>query len=142
MERLTYHDEFDHGMVKFKKMAEGRAIDTNMILDRFAAYEDTGLTPEEISDLVVNYNFARGGYERYHEAEADGRLVVLPCKAGDTVYVIKRVVSNGYPDPIVTKQIFKEKFGYEHLNFPKSIYPTREEAEAALKEVDENGSEK
>ena len=45
--------------------------------DALAAYEDTGITPEEIDhakDLLA--------------AERDGRLVTLPCKAGDTVYII------------------------------------------------------
>ena len=45
--------------------------------DALAAYEDTGITPEEIDhakDLLA--------------AERDGRLVALPCKEGDTVYII------------------------------------------------------
>jgi hypothetical protein len=39
--------------------------------ERLAAYEDTGLTPEEATDLA--------------QAKRDGRCVVLPCKVGDTV---------------------------------------------------------
>jgi hypothetical protein len=34
--------------------------------DRLAAYEDTGLSPEEVAELA--------------KAKEDGRLVVLPCK--------------------------------------------------------------
>lgn len=68
----------------------------------------------------------------YEDAEEQGRLVILPCKVGDTVYVVKNVVSRGYPDPIITKQIFEEKFRYEHLNFSQNVYLTYEEAEIAL----------
>jgi hypothetical protein len=44
------------------------------IINALAAYEDTGLTPEEVAELA--------------KAKADGRLVVLPCKVGDTVYFL------------------------------------------------------
>ncbi len=35
------------------------------VIDRLAAYEDTGLTPEEVMELV--------------QAKKDGRLIMLPC---------------------------------------------------------------
>ena len=41
---------------------------------KLAAYEDSGLSPEEVQELA--------------KAKAEGRLVVLPCKVGDTVYAI------------------------------------------------------
>ena len=44
------------------------------VLGTLAAYEDAGLTPERVAELA--------------EAERDGRLVVLPCKVGDTVYFV------------------------------------------------------
>lgn len=70
--------------------------------DRLAAYEDTGLEPEEIQVLCFMDRRAKmanllrleeyqelGSIEHLRElvqAEQDGRLVVLPCKVGDTVY--------------------------------------------------------
>jgi hypothetical protein len=69
------------------------------ICERLAAYEDTGLTPEEVlpkdkadeialklmrlADLesICSYTHLR----ELAEADKDGRLVVLPCKVGDTV---------------------------------------------------------
>lgn len=59
---------------------------------RLAAYEDTGLEPEEIRDFLPTLKEWRqnmGALRHVHElvtAEAEGRLVVLPCKVGDTVY--------------------------------------------------------
>lgn len=89
----------------------------NRLKDRIAAYEDTGLTPEEINDLAsvreippeaeyaINKH-ADSIIERLDkllaqtdddvrlrelaEADKDGRVVVLPCKVGDTLWVTGR----------------------------------------------------
>lgn len=62
---------------------------------RLASYEDTGLTPEEVAALVKDRRDLCtiigecGGIDRPRtlaEADKDGRLVVLPCKVGDTVW--------------------------------------------------------
>ena len=52
------------------------------LYNHLAAYEDTGLTPEEITAM-------RHTLDEYHKiadpllrAQADGRVVVLPCKVG------------------------------------------------------------
>lgn len=65
---------------------------------RLAAYEDTGLTPEEVhsmqgewSAMMAALNSIGGGYTRLRElaeADRDGRVVVLPCKVGDMMYKI------------------------------------------------------
>ena len=66
---------------------------------RLAAYEDTGLEPREVSAIVKEWRDLCmvigecGGIDRLRElaeADKDGRLVVLPCKLGDTVWVIGR----------------------------------------------------
>ena len=49
------------------------------VVDRLAAYEDSGLSPEEVQELA--------------KAKAEGRLIVLPCKVGDAVWKIKAVFS-------------------------------------------------
>lgn len=58
-------------------------------IDRLAAYEDTGLEPQVITETQewmrpISFNRIR----EIMNAEAEGRLVVLPCKVGDTVYRI------------------------------------------------------
>ena len=70
------------------------------ICNRLAAYEDTGLTPQEVHSMYGEWcammsvlNSIGGGYTHLHklaEADKDGRLVVLPCKVGDTVWVTGR----------------------------------------------------
>ena len=66
---------------------------------RLMQYEDTGKTPVEVSTLVKDWNdlctIVRecGGISRVRvlaEADKDGRLVVLPCKVGGTLWVTGR----------------------------------------------------
>ena len=92
MERLTYRDKDGMAMMKERGGWKSGGI------DRLAAYEDTGLEPEEIERIVDAYG--RGhtlrteSAERLEivreiktdrlrelaKAEQDGRLVVLPSK--------------------------------------------------------------
>lgn len=73
-------------------------------IERLADYEDTGLTPEEVlpkdkadeialqlmrlADLESFCSYTR--LRELAEADKDGRLAVLPCKVGDTLWVIGR----------------------------------------------------
>lgn len=79
------------------------------------------------------------------QAEQDGRLVVIPCKVGDTVYVIGESCDfcETYLDEPercmrCEKGHYAEERGFElwmlsELN--ESIFLTREEAEAALAQI-------
>lgn len=71
----------------------------NRLKDRVAAYEDTGLEPQEIEKIRqdVEAGFLKQTARRYGvdvdrirelvEADRDGRCVVLACKVGDRVWV-------------------------------------------------------
>ncbi len=70
------------------------------VIDRLAAYEDSGLSPgdctayakgEAEKRIVVfeNYEHLREIRELM-QAKADGRLVVLPCKVGSDLWSIER----------------------------------------------------
>ena len=122
---------------------------------RLGTYEDTGLTPEEIiqmqethlggMDMLAIYN-ALDMLEKYQVAEKDGRLVVLPCKVGDTVYF-------ALLGRIIEKQVFSivsfsnstriycdgtsEYFRPEDIG--KTFFLTRKEAEKALEAKQEGG---
>ena len=69
------------------------------VCERLAAYEDTGLTPKEVTALGELFDYALKESKTlteqltllHHirelaEADKDGRVVVLPCKVGDTVW--------------------------------------------------------
>lgn len=116
---------------------------------RLAAYEDTGLTPEEVSALVKDWSDLCtiigecGGIDRLREldeADKDGRLLVPPCKVGDVLYraspsgvVVHRVAnvmyrgltSRWYIDTIPNLPYASEELG-------KTTFLTSEEAEKAL----------
>ena len=111
---------------------------------RLAAYEDTGLTPEEVDELTKDWTDLCtivgecGGISRVMvlaEADKDGRLVVLPCKVGDTVYLIVTKRAKVYmPEFRFVKKSRLTFFNMERVlqDFGKAVFLTREEAEKAL----------
>lgn len=115
---------------------------------RLAAYEDTRLAPEEVDKLAKDWNDLCtvlgecGGISRLRElaeADKDGRLVLLPCKVGDTVHfvllgrIIEKPVSSIVSFSNSTRIYCdgtSEYFRPEDIG--KTFFLTREEAEAAL----------
>lgn len=122
---------------------------------RLAAYEDTELTPERCAEFaradaegryIVMRDAEQEGVALLRElAEADkaGRLVVLPCKVGDTVY-FRTYDCNGTVDlgiqphkvtAIVGRAIVSGRYTDAVLlpgQYGVSWFLTREEAEEAL----------
>lgn len=122
-------------------------------VERLADYEDSACEPEEVlpkdkadeialklmrlADLESLCSYTR--LRELAEADKDGRLVVLPCKVGDTVYF-------ALLGRIIEKQVFSivsfsnstriycggtsEYFRPEDIG--KTFFLTREEAEKAL----------
>ena len=124
---------------------------------RSGAYEDTDLTPEEVLSMKFEWcammdalNSIGGGYTRLRElaeADRDGRLVVPPCKAGDTVYeVTSRKTISEYRVKAIRVELFctfiewdivagfvdKSIFGVPVDEIGKTVFLTREEADRAL----------
>lgn len=130
MERLTYRGKNGKGYVRNDGYYNHVSLYLARVAERLTAYEDTGLEPEEIPTGIelANVYCAMQKLKKYEEAEQEGRLVVLPCKVGDTLYTqsfIKgAVMSFKAPDICwIIENI---------LSFGKTIYLTRQEAEAAL----------
>lgn len=89
----------------------------------------------------------------YETAEDEGRLVVLPCKAGDTVWMVHQRLTSTVNN-VISKMTVTELRGnrlnpiwfvidgeYGRTSFHpseigKTVFITREEAEKALKEMD------
>lgn len=82
--------------------------------------------------------------EEYETAEEEGRLVVLPCKIGNTVYVPSKYSGMVIPFHITEFYIFEDEYAiiddfdneYKIEDFGKTVFITREEAEKALKEME------
>lgn len=127
-------------------------------IDRLAAYEDTRQAPEEIYSLygewcaMMSVLNSIGSYDRLRElAEADkeGRVVVLPCKVGDTVYeVTSRGTISEYEVMAMRTEMFEQFIAWRLRKgfvdrfcdgipvgeIGKTVFLTREEAERALME--------
>ena len=162
MERLT--EKHYLGTDHYMKCSGNCNVDMDCIdcpsfdclVERLAAYEGTGLEPEEVtalqkdwSDLCTTIGEC-GGIDRMRElaeADKDGRLVVLPCKVGDRLYeVTGRKTISVYEVRAIRVELFGlfiewdivEGFVWQSLaginagEIGKTVFLTREEAEKAL----------
>ena len=109
--------------------------------NRLADYEDTGLTPEQCENAktIIESAFSddTSKVERIREllkADKDGRLVVLPCKVGDTVYILRRTFDGA--DVVGEAELWWDDIP----QLGKTVFMTREEAAKALEAMkDGNG---
>lgn len=151
MERLTFEGNFcdiaQCDVIPGGSYCESGSCTQRKVWERLKAYEDTGLTPElvrETAELAIWVH--DNGIEKIKEwikADKEGRLVVLPCKVGDTVY-FRTYDCNGTVDlgiqphkvtAIVGYAIVRGKYtdvGLLPAQYGVSWFLTREEAEAAL----------
>ena len=109
--------------------------------ERLARYEDARLSPAEIHSMYGEWNAMMsvlnsiGSYDRLRElAEADraGRLVVLPCKVGDTVYMISWRLNGRHE---IEERVFSLTY-FDPAKYGKDYFISREEAEEALRRAD------
>lgn len=79
----------------------------------------------------------------YEDLEEQNRLIKLPCAVGDKIYLPNEYVGKVIDFEIIEICIFKEEIifiddsenEYFINDFGKTVFLTREEAEAALKEL-------
>ena len=145
MERLTYWNE-EYGCWSYH-CGSGEAA------NRLAAYEETGLTPQacaearEAGKVLSSCDISFRRLAELLTADRDGRLVVPPCKAGDTVYeVTSRKTISEYRVKAIRVELFctsiewdivagfvdKSIFGVPVDEIGKTVFLTREEADRAL----------
>ena len=120
--------------------------------DELKAYRETGLTPEEVTALQVSNQELKKEALPILQAKVQDRQVILPCGLGETVYAnfairgdYLREKDKPYPCEVVFIGLSKEPFLHIQFKngrvFPvkfcevgKTVFTTREAAEAALKE--------
>lgn len=157
MERLTVPDVRVDEHTTRRSIIDGNAVREHAmeIYWRLKDYEDTGLMPAEVHSMygewcaMMSVLNGIGSYERLRElaeADKDERLVVLPCKVGDTVWANldgmrhtrKCVIEFANIGSHVTTIVFstvdglREQYGVNPISFGKTVFLTREEAEKAL----------
>ena len=134
MERYTY---FDGGKWRLKI---GDTEYSGDWVERLAAYEETGLEPEAVEHLKLASmgkaiaeikEFEGVPIDRLRElaqAKKKGRLVVLPCEIGSPVYSHARKLDGA-------DYVRETEFWWSDIpQMGKTVFLTREAAEAALKE--------
>ena len=138
----------------------------NRLLGRVVEYEDTGWTPKAVTALGELFNYALKESKtlteqltllkhirELAEADKDGRLVVLPCKVGQRVFAL--LDTDKHISECEVKQIGLgneigfvgiepigargREYGVSIKGFGKTVFLTREAAEAAL-EAMKNGN--
>ena len=131
----------------FRKMARD-------LYGRLKAYEDTGLTPEEIKapfteDTMINLAAQALGVEadrlrELAEADKDGRVVVQPCKVGDKLYRV--FAGEIFEHRVGSMKYFAIQGRWDIETYPfcpcvessigKTVFFTSEKAKKALQEME------
>ena len=118
------------------------------LVERLAAYEDTGLMPEQVvnAKTIIESAFAddTSKAERIRKlvaADDEGRVVVLPCRQGDELWTycnhpVKRVYSFTVSDvSTLNGRTVLNTLGLGTIrpeDISKTVFRTREEAERAI----------
>lgn len=159
MERLTFEGNFcEIARCKEVKCPYDTDCSQKQVWERLKQYEDSKLSPEDAANLHAILRLGDGmTLMRLRElavADQEGRVIVLPCKVGDTVYAIVQVFGDdGVRPRIIEKKI--TEIGGNALNkvwmvnkgnkyedrfspseFGRTVFLTREEAEKALAEME------
>lgn len=156
MDRQTFEGSFcEIARCKEVKCPYDTDCSQKQVWERLKAYEDSRLSPEDAANLHAILRLGDGmTLMRLRElavADQEGRVVVLPCKVGDTVYFVnaKQILEFavvGYAvDETGISWVYSEhvdKTGHTNERtfspdrISKTTFLTREEAEKALAEME------
>ena len=150
MERLTNKREADAQRKEYeRRLANGypRNIPEERFL-RLAAYEDTHMMPSDVTSMRMDMAIIAALFngvdvdrmKELAEADRDGRVVVRPCKVGDTLF---RVFAGKILEHKVRNMRYlaiQERWDIDTIPFcsyvessiGKTIFLTHEQAERAL----------
>lgn len=126
----------------------GGADDCGLCCEYCKATEEGG---EDCRGCAINQCFNKLG--EYEDLEEQGKMLKLPCAVGDTVYVklasycdsafaeaevrdFTHIISCGFCIVVTSKSFSKQNIPFSE--FGKTVFQTRKEAEAALKEQEED----
>jgi len=92
LERLTFEGNFcDIAQCRDSACRQDGTCTQRLVWERLKAYEDAGLSPQacaearEIEETLSGYDYSISRMVELMKADKDGRVVILPCKVGDTV---------------------------------------------------------
>ena len=153
MERLTFEGNFcDIAQCRELPCKYDGGCAQKEVWERLKAYEDSGLSQQacvearEIEGTLSSYDYSISRMVELMKADKDGRVVVLPCKVGDTVW---RIVRDG--EPHITRDEVRDMYFSDDMTpcielvgrrvtftekFGKTVFLSRAEAERALQEME------
>lgn len=92
MERLTFEGNFcDIARCRDSACRQSGNCTQKEVWERLKAYEDAGLSPQacaearEIEETLSGYDYSISRMVELMKADVEGRVLILPCKLGDTV---------------------------------------------------------
>ncbi len=160
MERLTFEGNFcDIAQCRELPCKYDGSCTQKEVWERLKAYEDSRLSPQactearEIKETLSSYDYSISRMVELMKADVEGRVVVLPCKVGDTVWIIGsvrklysakvRTFFCGHPSAVRgcdadgnIQMIRTTECDIPIRDFGKVVFITREEAEKALAEME------
>lgn len=133
-------------------------------MERLTEYMGNGNDYESINPIDTPYEYGKANLQAlinklaaYEDAEEQGLLLKLPCKVGDIVWEInaerKRISKfviesiTIYPCNVIQfnwtllEGIYKNVVGFSKTELGITVFLTREEAEAKLKEMEKKDGE-
>lgn len=157
MERLTFDGNFcDIAQCRELPCRHDGECSAKRVWERLKEYENTIWTPEMLRKLNENagkmWDFAQavenmsiGRLKELAEADKDGRLVVQPCKVGDTVWLTRGFYAV-YKEPIAvtvtairfsgdTCTIITDQRRFSASAIGETVFLSLAEAEKAMAEM-------
>jgi hypothetical protein len=158
MERLTFDGNFcDIAQCRDSACRQSGTCTQKQVWERLKQFEDAVQTPEKAAwakkTIEMAFSDDTSEVERLRElykADKAGRVVVLPCKVGDTVFA-RLDTKSKYVCECKVKQIVVGNIGFVTFapigapereydvslrGFGKTVFLSREEAEKALQEME------
>lgn len=150
MKRLTKtYADGTHGVADNLPCGENSYTFKDLLIHTLGEYEDLGITPDQVRQMDKEFTRASKELADYKKSVDQGRLLHLPCKAGDTVYLeaeYENEITEGrvteisvLPDGVC---IYIEREnepgcseGYGVNDFGYDVFMKREDAEKAIKEA-------
>ena len=125
-------------------------------VDKLAHYED--LEEQLMESAEIDIDSMVGEFMHYYNLQKENRLIELPCAVGDTVWIVRENIYEATVHRVVLSISESDNFinlgvGYEYADwfyddgrkatatelcrYLRDAFPTKEEAEAKLKELEE-----
>lgn len=158
MERLTFDGNFcDIAQCRELPCPYDGSCTQKEVWERLKAYEDSRLSPQacaearKIEETLSGCDYSISRMVELMKADKDGRVLILPCKVGDTIYFVNAkqileftVVGYAVDETgiswVYSEHVDKTGNTYERTFSPdrigKTTFLSREEAEKALQEME------